>query len=136
MDDNHQIERPTGPMWPMLQTPCEMAVSLGQRIRRRRLDLGYTQVDAAVRAGMSYRTWRRLESEGKASIDDLMRAAVALRCEQEFAGLFPEPAATSMDMLLKQQKATTAAAAKRRQRAPSRKSITRASSSIDTSSSG
>jgi transcriptional regulator with XRE-family HTH domain len=39
-----------------------MAVSLGQRIRRRRLDLGYMQVDAAVRAGMSYRTWRRLES--------------------------------------------------------------------------
>jgi transcriptional regulator with XRE-family HTH domain len=113
-----------------------MAVSLGQRIRRRRLDLGYTQVDAALRAGMSYRIWRRLESEGKASIDDLMRAAVARRCEQNFAGLFPEPAATSMDMLLKQQTATAAAAAKRRQRAPSRKSITRASSSIDTSSSG
>jgi hypothetical protein len=79
--------------------------------------------------------WRWLESEGKASIGNLMRAAVALRCGQEFAGLFPEPAATSMDMLLKQQKATVATAAKRRQRASSRRSITRASSSIDTSSS-
>jgi hypothetical protein len=65
-----------------------------------------------------------------------MRAAVTLRCEQEFAGLSPEPAATSMGMLLKQQKATVAAATKRRQRGPSRSSITRASSSIDMSSSG
>lgn len=119
MDDNRLIERPTLPIWPMLQTPHEMAVSLAQRIRRRRPNLGYTQVDAAERAGISYRTWRRLESEGKASIDDLMRAAVALRCEQEFAGLFPEPVATSMDALLRQQK-DAAAGLRTRKRAPSR----------------
>lgn len=136
MDDNRPIERPTGLMWPMLQTPCEMAASLGQRIRRRRLDLGYTQVDAAARAGISYRTWRRLESVGKASIDDLVRAAVALRCEQEFAGLFPEPVATSMDDLLKQQKAAAAAADNRRQRAPSTRPGARASRPTGASTSG
>ncbi len=101
----------------MLRTPFEVAQALGQQIRRRRLGIGWTQADAAGRAGVSYRTWRRLEAEGKASIDDLVRAAVALRCEQDLAALFPEPAATSMDALLQQQQA----APKRRQRAPSAK---------------
>lgn len=99
----------------MLETPVELATVLGQRVKRRRLGLGYTQMDAAARAGISYRTWRRLEAEGKASIEDLVRAAVALRCEQDLAALFPEPSALSMDALLRQQKA---AAPRRRLRAP------------------
>lgn len=98
-----------------------MAAALGQQIRRRRLGIGLTQADAAKRAGVSYRTWRRLEAEGKASIDDLVRAAIALRCEQDLATLFPEPAATSMDALLQQQKATHATLPRRRMRAPSAK---------------
>jgi hypothetical protein len=44
-----------------------------------------------------------METEGKASIDDLVRAAVALRCEQDLKTLFPEPAAASMDALLERQ---------------------------------
>ena len=83
--------------------------------------MGYTQADAAARAGVAYRTWRRLESEGKASIEDLVRAAIALRCERDVALLFPEPAATSMDALLQQQKAAQATTPKRRARAPSSK---------------
>ena len=105
----------------MLETPSELACALGQRIRLRRLAIGYTQADAAERSGVAYRTWRRLEGEGRASIEDLVRAAIALRCEQDFASLFPEPAATSMDALLRQQKAAQAAAPKRRLRAPSAK---------------
>ena len=105
----------------MLGTPLELAVTVGQRIKARRLGMGYTQADAAARAGVAYRTWRRLESEGKASIEDLVRAAIALRCERDLAALFPEPAATSMDALLQQQRAAQAAAPKRRLRAPSSK---------------
>ena len=105
----------------MLETPLELAAKLGQRIKARRLGMSYTQADAAARAGVAYRTWRRLESDGKASIEDLVRAAIALRCERDLAALFPEPAATSMDALLQQQRAVQAAAAKRRLRAPSSK---------------
>jgi transcriptional regulator with XRE-family HTH domain len=100
----------------MLATALELAAFIGQRVKRRRLDLGLTQADAAARAGIAYRTWRRLEAEGKASIEDLVRAAVALRCEHDLAGLFPAPSATSMDALLQQQKA--AAKPKPRLRAP------------------
>ena len=107
-------------MW-TFATITERTAAIGQQIRRRRLAMGYTQVDAAVRAGVAYRTWRRLEAEGKASIKDLVRAAVALRCEDELATLFPEPAATSMDELLRQQKAAAAAEPRRRLRPPANK---------------
>ena len=78
--------------------------SLGQRIKTRRLALDLTQKAAAERSGVAYRTWRRMEGEGKASIEDLVRAAIALRCEQDLAQLFPEPAASSMDDLLERQR--------------------------------
>ena len=63
-----------------------------------------TQADAAARAGVAYRTWRRMEKDGSASIEDLVRAAIALRCEQGMVALFPEPVASSMDELLTRQK--------------------------------
>ena len=99
----------------MLKTQIELTQALGQHIKARRLGLGWTQAETAERAGVAYRTWRRLESEGKASIEDLVRAAIALRCEQDLAALFPEPAASSMDDLLARQQVVP-----KRQRAPSR----------------
>lgn len=99
----------------MLYTPLEIAQVLGQRIKARRQNIGWTQAATAERAGVAYRTWRRLESEGKASIEDLVRAAIALRCEQDLATLFPEPAASSMDELLARQQAKP-----KRIRAPSK----------------
>lgn len=105
----------------MFETASELISGLGLRIKRRRLAIGLTQIDAAARAGVAYRTWRRLEAEGKASIEDLVRAAIALRCEQDLGALFPEPPATSMEALLKQQKAIEAAAPRRRLRAAPKK---------------
>jgi transcriptional regulator with XRE-family HTH domain len=82
----------------------EQLTTLGQQIRRRRLATGLTQQAAAAKAGVAYRTWRRMEGEGNASIEDLVRAAIALRCEQGVAALFPEPAASTMDELLMRQR--------------------------------
>jgi hypothetical protein len=47
-----------------------------------------------------------MEAEGNASIEDLVRAAIALRCDEGVADLFPEMAASSMDELLAQQRKT------------------------------
>lgn len=101
----------------MFETPVEIAQSIGTRIRARRLALGLSQVEAAARAGVAYRTWRRLEAEGRASIDDLVRASIALRCEQNLKALFPEPAASSMDALLERQQKEAASASRQRVRA-------------------
>ena len=92
----------------MLRTSTELAQDLADQVKARRLALGLTQQEAAQRSGVAYRTWRRLETQAKASIEDLIKAAIALRCEETLAMLFPEPAAASLDDLLKHQTRTHA----------------------------
>lgn len=87
----------------MIKTAPELLQELAGRIRVRRVALGWPQQEAAQRSGVSYRTWRRLETQGKASIEDLIKAALALRCEEALIALFAEPAAASLDDLLKSQ---------------------------------
>lgn len=89
-----------------MDTPIvDLLIHMGSQIRARRLALNLTQADAAAKSGVAYRTWRRMEKEGSASIEDLIRAAIVLRCEQGLDTLFPKPAANSMDELLKAQRA-------------------------------
>lgn len=99
----------------MLKTPSELLHELAGRIKSRRIALGWPQLEAAQRAGVAYRTWRRLETEGQASLEDMVKAAVALRCEADLSALFPLPAASSLDALLAQQAAQSTT---RRMRAP------------------
>ncbi|MEO6717313.1 MAG: helix-turn-helix transcriptional regulator [Novosphingobium sp.] len=84
---------------------AQQLTQIGNQMRSRRLAMGLTQAEAAGRAGVAYRTWRRMEKDASASIEDLVRAAIALRCEQGMTALFPQPAASSMDELLARQKA-------------------------------
>lgn len=100
----------------MLETPPELTVKLGAQIQARRAAMGITQAQAARRSGVSYSTWRRMETAGKASIEDLVRAALLLRCEQHLGDLFPSPPATSMDDLLKQHRQSQAPKLHRRAR--------------------
>ena len=88
----------------MLKTPPEILLELAGSIRARRVGLGLTQQEAAARAGVAYRTWRRLEGSGAASIEDLVKATFVLRCEGQFDQLFPQVAAASLDALLEAQK--------------------------------
>jgi transcriptional regulator with XRE-family HTH domain len=90
----------------MLLTLQDQLTGLGKRIKARRLALDLTQQAAAAKAGVAHRTWRRMEAEGSASIEDLVRAAIALRCDEGIVALFPEIAASSMDELLAQQRQT------------------------------
>lgn len=88
----------------MYLTLPDQLTGLGKRIKVRRLALDLTQQAAAAKAGVSHRTWRRMEAEGGASIEDLVRAAIALRCDEGIVALFPQVPATSMDELLAQQR--------------------------------
>ena len=102
----------------MLKTPSELLQDLAGRVKARRLALGWPQQDAARRAGVAYRTWQRLENEGQASIEDMVKAAIALRCEEGLAALFPEPAASSLDDLLRREVTGRSSGLSPRQRAP------------------
>ena len=88
----------------MYLTLPDQLTGLGKRIKVRRLALDLTQQAAAAKAGVSHRTWRRMEAEGRASIEDLVRAAIALRCDEGIVALFPQVPETSMDELLAQQR--------------------------------
>ncbi len=97
----------------MLKTTSELLEALGLAIRARRLGQNWSQEEAARRAGMGLRTWRRMEAHGQATIENLVNAAIALRCEERLLELFPVPAARNMDELLERQRALTPAPRKR-----------------------
>lgn len=106
-------------IWTMLKTSEELRLELGQAIRVRRIGCGWSQEEAATRAGMGLSTWKRMESHGPSLVENLINAAIALRCEDGVTQLFPPPAASSLDELLRRQ---AASAGKPRRRAPRRRS--------------
>jgi transcriptional regulator with XRE-family HTH domain len=103
----------------VLKTPEELRLELGQAIRVRRIERGWSQEEAATRAGMGLSTWKRMEAHGPSLVENLINAALALRCEDGLSQLFPAPAAATLDELLQRQAATVR---KPRQRAPRRRS--------------
>lgn len=98
----------------MLKTSAELLLDLGEAVRVRRLAQNWSQVEAARRAGMSRSTWKRLEATGQATTENLLSAAIALRCEDGFAQLFPSPSPRSMEELLEQQRRNASAPKRRR----------------------
>jgi transcriptional regulator with XRE-family HTH domain len=91
----------------MLRTPIELQQELGKTMRIRRILQGWSQSEAAKRAGMGVSTWKRMESGGGGHIENLINAALALRCEETLEGIFPAPAASSIDDLLARQVAAS-----------------------------
>lgn len=109
----------------MIKTAPELLAELGAAMRMRRLGYSWSQEEAAERAGMSLRTWRRMEKSGQATIENLANAAIALRCEDKLGELFPAPAARSMDALLAAQRDAATRGGKRAP-GPAAKPVTRA----------
>jgi len=108
----------------MLKTPEELRLELGQAIRFRRIARGWSQEEAARRAGMGISTWKRMETHGPSLVENMINAAFALRCEDGISQLFPAPTAANLDELLQRQAATVSKPRQRapRQRAPRRRS--------------
>jgi transcriptional regulator with XRE-family HTH domain len=88
----------------MLKTVTELLSDLGEAVRARRVAQNWSQNEAAKRAGMSRSTWKRLEATGQATTENLVNAAISLRCEDGFAQLFPAALPQTMDELLEQQR--------------------------------
>lgn len=76
------------------------SAALGARVRSERLRLGWTQRDTASRAGVSLRTYRRFELQGRTTVEQLVKIAGALGLQVELtalpdAGLVPDPKAAT-----------------------------------------
>ena len=70
------------------KTPCEIAVEVSKRVKKRRKEHALTQAQLAKRAGMSLGSYKRFEQKGLIAFDSLVRVGVALGCEDDFDELF------------------------------------------------
>ena len=71
-------------------------MALGQRVRERRLDRGWTQAELAARSSVALDTLKKLERTGQVSLPRLVRLAIALGCTAELEGLFGARAPQSL----------------------------------------
>jgi transcriptional regulator with XRE-family HTH domain len=82
----------------LLQSPQRVCQRLGERIRLLRLAQSLTQQELASRAGCSLSSVRRLEAQGQAQLELLVRVAQALQADLGFDALFDMPQASIADL--------------------------------------
>lgn len=73
---------------------------LAERARAFRVLRQLRQEELAERAGVGVMTVRRFEKTGRASIENVLRIAFALRAEAEFEALFQAPKYRTLDEAL------------------------------------
>lgn len=80
-----------------LLTPQELALEVAARVKRLRLNRGWTQRELARRAGITLATYRRFERTGRISLERVMQLAIVLSAVDGVRSLFRLPPATSLD---------------------------------------
>lgn len=80
-----------------LVAPDDAARAIGARLRAHRLAQNRSQREVAERAGVSVPTVKRLEAEGRGSIEHLLLVAWTLGLEAAFVDLVPKPAPGSIE---------------------------------------
>lgn len=82
-------------------TPKELQVALGERLRRLRLSRNINQRTAAKKAGVSEKALRNLEAGRGSSVETLLRTLKALNYLQGIDTLAPEVTINPLTMLRK-----------------------------------
>jgi transcriptional regulator with XRE-family HTH domain len=88
----------------LFQAPNELQVTLGERLKRLRLNRNLDQKATAEKAGISERALRNLESGHGSTVETLLRVLKALDYLQGIDMLAPEPSVNPLQ-LLRQRKA-------------------------------
>ncbi len=74
-----------------VDTEQSILTDLVTRFKKRRKEMGLTQRQMAERSGVTYASLRRFEQTGEISFVSLIKLAKALRCMDDFNGLFKTP---------------------------------------------
>jgi transcriptional regulator with XRE-family HTH domain len=88
--------------------------SLGRRARTLRTLRDLPQSELARRAGVGEATVKRFEQRGRASVENMLRLAVALGAEDGFERLFEPPKYRTLDEALAQPTAASRRRVRRR----------------------
>ncbi|ROR09964.1 helix-turn-helix domain-containing protein [Erwinia sp. JUb26] len=75
-----------------LYSESTLIAQLGQRLREHRLRRNLLQKELAAKAGISVSALKKLESDGRVTLENFMKVVFALRLEREMTGLFELPA--------------------------------------------
>ena len=70
------------------KTPDVIQAELADRVRARRKELGYSQMELAERSGVSLGSLKRFEREHEISLASLVKLSIALDCREDFDALF------------------------------------------------
>lgn len=90
-------------MWNILSDP-QVLEAIGQHIKARRLDRGLTQAALAKHAGISLPTMQRLEGQGQAKVESLVRVLRSLRLLDALEAMLQTPPASPMTLATQQTK--------------------------------
>lgn len=80
-----------------LTSAAEQAQALAARVRALRLRLGWTQVEAAGRAGMTLASYKRFERTGEIALRSLLKLALVMDQLDRVEALFQPPPWRSLD---------------------------------------
>ena len=90
-----------------LQSPPEVAASIAERAKEKRLRLNITQKELAKRSGVSLGSIKRFEQTAEIPLKHLIRIAFALYSTEDLNQLFKEsPYRTTEDVIRSHQKNT------------------------------
>lgn len=82
------------------ETPSEIALNLGKRIKRIRRRKKITQLQMAKRCNVSYGSLKKFEQTGEISLVSLIKIAMELGLSDEVNNLFTKPVYNSLDEFL------------------------------------
>ncbi|WP_336777490.1 helix-turn-helix domain-containing protein [Pantoea sp. USHLN256] len=75
-----------------LYSESAMIAALGQRLKDHRLRRNMLQKELAHKAGISVSALKKLENDGKVTLENFMKVVFTLRLEKEMMNLFSAPA--------------------------------------------
>ena len=85
--------------------PKDIVLEIAQRVKKRRKELGFTQVQVAERAGLSLASYKRFEQKGLIALQSLVAVSFVLRCSNDFDELFAKRGYRSIDEVIAERKA-------------------------------
>ena len=85
------------------ETPDEIAAAMAQRVRSRRKAFHLSQVELSRKADVSLGSLKRFESGGEISLRSLIKIAIALECEEDFAAIFTRKHYASIQEVIDEQ---------------------------------
>lgn len=85
-------------------TPFSIAKKISQNMKRRRLDLNFTQEVLSEKSGVSLGSLKRFETISEISLKSLLQLAIALQATAVFHELFMVEKSERIDDILKQNR--------------------------------